>query len=103
MMSRLKRCSKGDEMQIDYIVHESQMARMERIVKRLWILVIILIALLFGTNAGWLYYESQFTDEVITQDVLQEVSGENSRNYFNGGDYYGGTTESTDNNETSNP
>ena len=102
-MSRLKRCSKGDEMQIDYIVHESQMARMERIIKRLWILAIVLIVLLFGTNAGWIWYESQFTDEVITQDVLQEVSGENSRNYFNGGDYYGGTAESTDNNETANP
>lgn len=90
-------------MQIDYIVHESQMARMERIIKRLWILVIILIVLLFGTNAGWIWYESQFMDEVITQDVLQEVSGENSRNYFNGGDYYGGTAESTDNNETADP
>lgn len=37
-------------MQIDYIVHESQMARMERIIKRLWILAIILIVLLFGTS-----------------------------------------------------
>lgn len=80
---------------MDYIVHESEMARMERIIKRLWILAIVLIVLLVGTNFAWIYYENQFTDEVITQDVLQEVSGKNSRNYFNGGDYYGGTTEST--------
>lgn len=32
---------------MDYIVHESEMARMERIIKRLWILAIVLIVLLF--------------------------------------------------------
>lgn len=49
--------------------HEADMARMERNNKRLWVLLIIVLALLFGTNAGWIYYESQFTDEVVTQDV----------------------------------
>lgn len=66
----------------------------ERTIKRLWIVIILLIVLLVGSNCAWLYYEAQFTGEVITQDVLQEVSGENSRNIFAGGDLYGGTTES---------
>lgn len=78
------------------------MARMERIIKRMWILAIVLIVLLCGSNAAWIWYEAQFTDEVITQDVLQEVSGE-GRNYFAGGDFNGGTAESTDNNQEANP
>ena len=56
---------------IPYIVHESQMARMERIIKRLFVLCVILIVLLFGTNVGWIYYEQQFEDveTTVTQDL----------------------------------
>ena len=39
-------------------------ASMERTVKRLWIVIIILISLLAVTNGAWLYYESQFADVV---------------------------------------
>jgi len=39
-------------------------ASLERTIKRLWIVIIILIALLAATNGAWLYYESQFTDVV---------------------------------------
>ena len=56
---------------VPYIVHESAQARMERISRRLWITVIILIALLVVTNGAWLWYESQF--ETIT--VEQELNG----------------------------
>lgn len=65
-------------MQIDYIVHESQMARMERIIKRLWILAIILIVLLFGSNAAWIWYENQWVDEV-TETV--ETTADNGNAY----------------------
>lgn len=54
---------------VPYIVHESALARMERTIKRLWIIIILLIVLLFGSNAVWIWYESQFMDEVVTQDV----------------------------------
>ncbi len=53
---------------VPYIVHESAMARMERVNKRLWITVILLIVLLVGSNLGWMYYESQFEDVKITQE-----------------------------------
>lgn len=59
----------------------------ERTIKRLWILIILLVLLLFGTNAAWIYYESQFIDETVTQEVWQEA--ENGENSFVGGDYYG--------------
>lgn len=90
-------------MQIDYIVHESEMARMERANKRWFIAWLITFLLLCACVCGFIWYENQFTDEVITQEVLQEVSGESSRNYFAGGDLYGSSTESTDNNKTENP
>ena len=70
---------------IPYIVHESAMARMERQLKRLWITILVLIVLLVGTNAVWLYFESQFED--VYQEVVQEA--DNGTNNFVGGDIYG--------------
>ena len=55
--------------QIPFIVHESDMTRMERTNRRVWILCIILIITLIGTNAGWIYYESQFMDYEVEQEV----------------------------------
>ncbi len=53
---------------IPYYAHEGIVARMERSNRRLWILCIVLIVLLAGTNAAWIYYESSFEDLVVTQE-----------------------------------
>ena len=59
---------------IPYIAFESELARSERHIKRLWILCILLIVLLVGTNGAWVYYESQFEDSVTTtQEITQDV------------------------------
>lgn len=58
---------------IPYIVHESHVARLERTIKRLWILCIIIFLALVGTNAYWIWYESHFEDEVITQEMMQDI------------------------------
>lgn len=63
---------------ISYAAHEGMMARMERTIRRLWILCIILIILLAGTNGAWIWYESQFEDATtteITQDVNSDDGG----------------------------
>lgn len=62
-------------------------AQMERTIRRLWILCIILIALCFGTNFAWWYYESQF--ETVSQTTTQEVQQENDNgnNIMVGRDY----------------
>ena len=57
---------------VPYIVHESAMARQERTIKKLWVLLIIVISLLVVTNGAWLYYESQFEDTTVTQEVETE-------------------------------
>ena len=59
-------------------IHEAYAAMAERTIKRLWILLILLVVLLVGTNICWLYYESQFTDEVTTTiDATQDGDGYN--------------------------
>ena len=60
---------------VPYIVFESEMARMERIVKRL-VAIIVLLALMV---AGMFYYETQWVDEV-TETV--ESSADNGGNAY---------------------
>ena len=62
---------------VPYIVHEASMARSERTVKRLWATISLLILLLVGSNAAWLFYESQF------EDVITTVTQENEDGYNN--------------------
>jgi hypothetical protein len=86
---------------VAYIVHEADMARMERTVKRLWIVLILCILFLVGSNAAWIWYESQFETVETWQDVWQEADG-NGNNQFIGGDYNGWPT-SEDADENQNP
>ena len=60
---------------VPYIVHEAELARAERSFKRLWAAIILLIALLFGSNAGWLYYESQFEETATTIEAEADDGG----------------------------
>ena len=61
--------------------HERELTRMETANKRWFILCIILLAMLFLSNAGWVVYESQFQDVVIEQEASSEGGGSN---YING-------------------
>ena len=56
---------------VPYIVHESGMARLERTIKRLWILCILLILLLVGTNVAWLFYVAQNDDEIQIESEVE--------------------------------
>ena len=74
---------------VPYIAHESAVARLERVIKRLWVLALVLIVLLAASNAAWLYYESSFEEIRIEQD------NESGYNNFigNDGDIYNGETD----------
>lgn len=50
-------------------VHEADMARQERSNKRLWIALLIVIALCFISNGFWIWRETQYVDEEVTQEV----------------------------------
>lgn len=86
-----------NEKMIPYIAYEAMAARQERTIKRLWILCIILIVSLLGTNAGWIYYENQWqtVETSVTQSVEATADGSSDLNLNTvGGDYYGGESES---------
>ena len=72
--------------QISYLEFESSQARMERVNRRLWVLCLVLIVSLLGTNGAWLYYESQFTDTEVSQDI---DTGQGDATVIGIGDYHG--------------
>lgn len=70
---------------VPYIVFESEMARLERIIKKQFILIIVALCFLVGTNVCWTVYESQF-EEVTTTEVTQDVdSGDGGDAIINDG------------------
>lgn len=81
--------------QIPYIVHEGIMARNERTIKRLIIALIVTIALVFASNAIWLYAWSQY-DYVSSNNTNVEVDGKDGiANYIgNDGDITNGEDNS---------
>ncbi len=77
----------GDKKSIPYIVHETDMARMERSNKRLWVLCIVMFLAFVISNCLWLHYESQFEDIVTeTHEITQDVdSGDGGNAIINDG------------------
>ena len=57
------------ENAVPYVVHEAAMARAERIIRRLWVLALVLVLLLVASNVAWLWYEGPFEGIVVTQEA----------------------------------
>ena len=67
----------------EYIMHESEVARLERTIHRLWVLCIIIFMSFVLSNAAWIYYESQFQ---ITEVTKIEAEQDGDTNIVGGGD-----------------
>lgn len=87
----------GENVQmIPYAVHEGDMARMERTNRRLWILCLVMFLALVTTNAGWIWYESQWEDVVNTKTYESDAesggvaisNGSGEVNYNDKGEVY---------------
>ena len=79
--------NKEDLYRVPYVVFESICDRHIRIIKRLWVLCILLVILLVGTNAMWIWYESQF---MYYQEVEQDIdTGDGDTTVVGIGDNYG--------------
>lgn len=48
------------EEKVPYIVHEGEVARLERIIKRLVVIATLAVVMIFATNAVWLYAWNQY-------------------------------------------
>lgn len=97
-MPDCKEC-KAERRSVPYIAHESAMARAERTAKRLWILIIILVLLLAGSNVAWIVYESQFEDVVTSESYEATTDGGGTAIANGGGEvtYYGESEVHQDN------
>lgn len=90
---------KSSPENVPYIVHEASMARMERQIKRLWIALIISIAMLFTSGAiftyAWLQYDYS-SEETVTVDGKDGIA-----NYIgNDGDIVNGENHGSEAEET---
>lgn len=88
-MSDCKSCKEHNNPKepIPYLAYESTMVRMERTIKRLWIILIIIVTMLVATNAFWIWQESQYEDVVTTTEsyTAQSDNGGNAIISGNGG------------------
>ena len=92
-------CGTGNQpVTVPYVVHESSMARAERLSRRLVAIIILLIILLVGSNVGWLIYESQFEDVITSEEIIVDAEENGIANYIgNDGDIYNGKDYSKEN------
>lgn len=85
---------------VPYLVHEGDMSRLERQLKRLWIVILVLIFLLVGTNCAWLWYESQFETVETVEEIVVDADENGIANYIgNDGDIINGEGYSKENNQ----
>lgn len=86
-MKTCNNCTPTDvNVSVPYVVHEAEVSRQERQIKRMWVALIVLIVALFLTNMAWIGYESQF--ETISYE--QDGDGLNNVNLGEQGDLING-------------
>lgn len=84
-------------------VYDLLAALAERTIKRLWVIIILLVVLLFGTNAAWIYYGSQWqTEETTSTEIEQDTDG-GGNNYVIGGDFNGAAKDQDNQEKNTNP
>lgn len=87
---------------VPYIVHEAEMARMERVNARLFWAWIVTLILLAGCVVGFTWYEAQFVEEENT--ITQDIDTGNGNLALTGiGDLYYGESTSNSKNAQENP
>lgn len=94
---------KDNIVSVPFVVYEGERARAERLLTdererhdqekkdervKWFIVVLVLLFLLFGSNAAWIVYEAQYQKVQVSQEVEQDAYGD-GENTFVGGDYFG--------------
>ena len=76
-MADCESCKSKNQQAADvpYIAYEAALTKAEFSFKKLWAAIILLIVLLVGSNAGWLYYESQFEETATTIEAEADDGG----------------------------
>lgn len=73
---------------VPYVAHQSAAARQERQIRRMWIALVVAIALIFASNVIWLYAWMQYdysSEEIIYQQDGQGTNIIGDSNEVNNG------------------
>ena len=60
---------------VPYIVYEAERARSERLFKKMWIAILVSVALLFASNAVWLWAWTSY--DYVSYEYSQDGEGTN--------------------------
>lgn len=77
--------SQEENLTVPYIVYEGSQARYERTIKRLITVIILVIVMLFASNAMWLYAWNSY--DYVEEDI--DVDGGNGNANYIGRDLNG--------------
>ena len=94
-MSTCKNC-KDNERIPEQSKNELAFAFAERMVRRLWVTILVLIFLLVGTNGAWLWWSNQW-ETVESWEITQENEGGYNNYIGNDGDIVNGETNNPEN------
>lgn len=75
-----------EKMYVPYIVYESEMARQERHIKRLIIMLAIMLILFFTSNMAWLYVWNQYEYVDETETTIKATQDGEGVNIVGGED-----------------
>ena len=79
---------------VPYIIHEGAPARLERIIKRMWVLVLSLIILLVASNGARIWWESKY--QTFETTTTQENAEGYNTDIGNDGDIVNGNADDQD-------
>lgn len=103
-MKTCNNCTPTDvNVSVPYVVHEAEVSRQERQIKRMWVALIVLIVALFLTNMAWIGVFSSYdysSEEIVVEQDAQD--GGNNNYIGNNGDINNGVSENNNSQEKTN-
>lgn len=74
-MKTCNNCTPTDvNVSVPYVVHEAEVSRQERQIKRMWIALIVLAVALFLTNMAWIGIFNSY--EYSSEETIYQQDGE---------------------------
>jgi uncharacterized paraquat-inducible protein A len=88
----------NQNVSVPYVVHEATVARQERQIKRMWIALIVAIALMFFTNMMWVGVFSSY--DYSSEEIIVDAEDNGNANYIGqDGNIYNGEDNSAETQE----
>ena len=90
--------AENQNVSVPYVVHEATVARQERQIKRMWIALIVAIALMFFTNMIWVGVFSSY--DYSSEEIIVDAEDNGNANYIGqDGNIYNGEDNSAETQE----